>query len=129
MAAMSHDMGKELVLDTFKQFFDSWSSKAFDVTPTFCHPNAMLFVKSSEVPPRTFAFIKQLPDFVSIRLKSVEEVVVADDAIASVLLEYEMLEEHEGQTSVVGVHKTFFSMMKVDGVWTITGSVDYGVEV
>ncbi len=112
-----------------EQFFESWSSRDFEDSPAFCHKDALFFVKTSQVPPRSLSFIKQLPGFVGIKLKEIKQINTHLEHLASVLIEYEMFETHEGTPKIVGNHMSYLSMMKIDGDWTITGITDYGVEV
>ena len=126
---MNLDKEKESVRDIVNQFFDSWSSKEFDEHPISCHDGTLLFVKTNEVPPRPLSFIKLLPDFVGIQLKNIKQINLDSKPIASVLIEYEMTEYHDGEKRVIGEHSSFLNLIKIDDVWTITGIVDYGVEV
>ena len=126
---MNIESEKEVIHETVRQFFDSWSGKAFDEFPQSCHQEARFFVKTSEVPPRPLSFIKALPGFVGIQLKTINQINIGSRPVASVLIEYEMTETHEGESQVIGHHESILNMIKIDGEWTITGFVDYGVEV
>jgi len=126
---MKPEKEREAVRDVVNQFFVSWSSKEFDDSPDFCHKNALLFVKNNEVPPRPLSFIKSLPPFVGIQLKKIEQINLANRPIASVFIEYEMTEEQDGEKRVIGEHSAYLSLIKIDGAWSITGIVDYGVEI
>ncbi|MHA1948919.1 MAG: hypothetical protein ACXAAO_01510 [Candidatus Thorarchaeota archaeon] len=126
---MNSDLEKETVRDIVKKFFDSWSSKEFDDHPISCHQDALFFVKANDVPPRPLSFIKDLPGFVGIQLNSIKQINLTHRPVASVLIEYEMTDDRDGEKQVVGQHSSFLNIMKIDGVWTITGIADYGVEV
>ncbi|TET05971.1 MAG: hypothetical protein E3J86_15370 [Candidatus Thorarchaeota archaeon] len=126
---MSSDSEKTAIRDIVNQFFDNWSSREFDEHPISCHPKALFYVKSYDVPPRPMSLIKEWPDFVGIHLKGIKQVNLGNKPVASVLIEYEMTENRNGEKRVIGEHSSFLNMMKIDGVWTITGIVDYGVEI
>ena len=126
---MALDSENQIILETVKLFFDSWSSKKFDEHPVSCHQEALFFVKINEVPPRPLSFIKSLPEFVGVQLKEIKQINVSGKNIASVLIDYVMTENDEVKSHVVGQHTSFLNMIKIDGVWTISGIVDYGVEV
>ncbi len=119
----------EVVIDIVRRFFDSWKGRSFVDHPTGCHPKALFFVKTSDVPPRSLSFIKALPDFVGIELESIQDVQVFDDQIASVHILYDMVEASTKKKHIVGKHSSILSLIRIDGIWMIVSLVDYGVEV
>ncbi len=127
---MMNEISSEQIIDALtKRFFASWKSRSFDDFPEGCHPQASIFVKTYEVPPRPLAFIKSLPAFVNIELDSVQEIRIFDDQIASVHITYNMTERNTNSFHVVGKHSSLLNLIKIDGIWTIVSMADYGVEV
>ncbi len=109
----------EKIKAALSTFFDGLNSHQPEKIREVWHPDAKLFIGGDA---QSTSFFESLPEFIGFEVQEVERVEVYE-TIASA--EVNWLMKMPGS---VGVHTSYFTLIKTDDNWSIAGGVDHGIE-
>ncbi len=109
----------EKIKAALRTFFDGLDSHQPEKIREVWHTDAKLFIDGHA---QSTSFFKGLPEFIGFEVKEIEQLEVYE-TIAAARVNWPMK-----MPGSVGVHTSYFTLIKTDGNWLIAGGVDHGRE-